>query len=172
MTPSNEPIVSVILAGGRGTRMQSDTKHKVCFEVGGVPVILRALNMYQQCGIDHHIIVVGILGEQVLHTVGARVPNVSFAYQPEPLGTGNAAKCGVAMLQATGYEGLVLIAVGDRIVAPHIVHRLITTLRDTRSDVVFLAATCDNRSPDGSSSIAMATPPLRRDQQSLLQPRL
>ncbi len=95
-SPENR-VVSVILAGGRGTRMRNDSKHKVCFEVGGIPIILRALANYQACGINHHIIVVGALGEQVLHTVGARMPNVSFAYQPEPRGTGNAARCGVRM---------------------------------------------------------------------------
>jgi len=37
---AQETIFSIILAGGRGTRMRSDATHKVCFEVGGVPVIL------------------------------------------------------------------------------------------------------------------------------------
>ena len=98
MVPWDEQrVVSIILAGGRGTRMKCDSTHKVCFEVGGVPVILRAISTYDQCGIDHHVIVIGALGEQVLHTVGARVPNASFAYQPEPLGTGNATKCGAKL---------------------------------------------------------------------------
>ncbi len=144
MTPlMDQTIVSVILAAGKGTRMRNDAVHKVCFEVGGVPVILRALQTYQQCGIDHHIIVIGALGEQVLHTVGSRVPNVSFAYQPEPLGTGNAAKCGARILQDTRFDGLVLVVVGDRLIAPHVCHRLVSTLRDTRSDVVFLVAPKD-----------------------------
>jgi len=150
MTPwSDERVVSVVLAGGRGTRMKDDTKHKVCFEVGGIPVILRALRSYEQCGVDHHVIVVGTLGEQVLHTVGSRVPNVSFAYQPEPLGTGHAAKCGARMLQDSGFGGLVLVVVGDRLVAPHIVHRLLATLRDTRSDVVFLVGHKDDNPTSG-----------------------
>ena len=34
-----ERIFSIILAGGRGTRMRSDSTHKLCFEVGGVPVM-------------------------------------------------------------------------------------------------------------------------------------
>src|ERR1039458_7412389 len=37
------PFVTIILAGGKGTRMGTNDKHKVCFEVLGVPVIIRAL---------------------------------------------------------------------------------------------------------------------------------
>lgn len=146
---NEETVVSIILAGGRGTRMKSDTTHKVCFEVGGVPVILRALHTYQQCGISHHIIVIGATGDQVVHTVGARVPNVSFAYQPEPLGTGNATRCGARMLEDVGYQGLVLVVVGDRLISPHIVHRLMTALRDSRSDVVFLVGHKDDNPSSG-----------------------
>ncbi len=147
-SPENR-VVSVILAGGRGTRMRNDSKHKVCFEVGGIPIILRALANYQACGINHHIIVVGALGEQVLHTVGARMPNVSFAYQPEPRGTGNAARCGVRMLQDTGYDGLVFVVVGDRLVAPHIMHRLADTMRETGSDLVFLVGRKEDNPTSG-----------------------
>lgn len=145
----DQRVVSIILAGGRGTRMKCDSTHKVCFEVGGVPVILRAIRTYDQCGIDHHIIVVGALGEQVLHTVGARVPNVSFVYQPEPLGTGNATKCGARQLEAQGFDGLVLVVVGDRLISPHIVHRLLSTMRDTRSDLVFLVGHKDDNPSSG-----------------------
>jgi len=79
MTPwVDEPIVSIILAGGKGSRMRNDAVHKMCFEVGGVHVILRSLQTYQQCGIDHHVIVIGALGEQVIHTVGSRVSNTGW----------------------------------------------------------------------------------------------
>ena len=43
-------FVTVVLAGGKGTRMGSSDKHKVCFEVLGVPVIIRALETYNLCG--------------------------------------------------------------------------------------------------------------------------
>jgi len=36
-----ERICSIILAGGQGSRMRCASVHKVCFKVGGVPVILR-----------------------------------------------------------------------------------------------------------------------------------
>lgn len=100
MVPSAHPrgiragVVSLVLAGGRGSRMRCDTTHKVCLPVDGVPAILRALRTYDECGIAHHVIVIGALGEQVLATVGPRHPNASFVHQAEPLGTGDATRCG------------------------------------------------------------------------------
>ncbi len=135
-----ETMFSIILAGGRGTRMRSDSTHKVCFEVGGVPVILRALQTYEECGIDHHIIVVGELGEQVVSTVGDHFTNVSFVYQPVPLGTGDAARCGARGLAAAGYEGLVLVVAGDRLLAPRAVKKLVETWRESGSDGAFLVS--------------------------------
>lgn len=139
MGPLTQPTtVSILLAGGRGTRMRSDHTHKVCFEAAGVPIILRVLRSYAQCEVAHQIVVVGALGEQVQRMVSARFDKVSFAYQPEPLGTGNAARCGARVLQDLGYEGLVFVGVGDRIVAPYSLRRLQACLQDNDCDAVFL----------------------------------
>lgn len=146
---NKEKITSIILAGGRGTRMRSDATHKVVFEVGGVPVILRVLRNYKSCGVNHQIVVVGTLGEQVQRVVSARLPNVSYAWQPEPLGTGNATKCGARVLEDLGYDGLVFVAVGDRIVKPHIIHRLLNIQKETDSDVVFLVGHKDDNPSSG-----------------------
>jgi len=77
------PIASIVLAAGKGTRMRSDSKHKVCFEVGGVPVILRALRAYEECGITHHVIVVGDRAEQAISDAGRCFSAAAFAYECE-----------------------------------------------------------------------------------------
>src|SRR5512144_2857638 len=64
------PFVTIILAGGKGTRMGSSDKHKVCFEVLGVPVIIRALETYNLCGAALNVVVVGMLAETVMATIG------------------------------------------------------------------------------------------------------
>ncbi len=129
--------------------MRSDSTHKLCFELGGVPIILRALQTYEECGIDHHIIVVGELGEQVISTVGDHFTNVSFVYQPVPLGTGNAARCGARGLAAAGYEGLVLVVAGDRLLAPRAVNKLVETWRESGSDGAFLVGHKEGNSFSG-----------------------
>ena len=57
-------INCILLCGGKGTRMQSDTKHKVCFEIDGVPAIVRSLNNYKEAGIGRFVIVVGALQDR------------------------------------------------------------------------------------------------------------
>ena len=64
------PKFSIILAGGKGTRMRSADRHKVCFLIDGRPAINRALDVYKACGIPQHIIVVGAMAGQVIETVG------------------------------------------------------------------------------------------------------
>ena len=47
------PKFSIILAGGKGTRMRSADRHKVCFLIDGQPAINRALDAYKACGINN-----------------------------------------------------------------------------------------------------------------------
>ena len=100
---------SIVMAGGKGNRMQCPGQNKVCLDIGGVPAIVRALGTYESCGFGHHVIVAGDLAEQVMEAVGERYPNCTYAYQPVPLGTGNAAKVGARVLEDAGYEGPVLV---------------------------------------------------------------
>ena len=50
MNESNN-LVAVILCAGKGTRMNDDSKNKVCFECAGVPVIKRIIANMRQGGV-------------------------------------------------------------------------------------------------------------------------
>ena len=140
-------VVAVILAGGQGRRMGQDSTHKVCYEVAGVPFILRALQTYAECGIHSHVLVIGKLGEQIIQTVRDRFPHAGYAVQPQLLGTGHAPRCGISLLEALGYQGDILVAMGDRLLAPAALQRLLTTFRATGSDLtMLLGAKQDNPS--------------------------
>ena len=47
---------------------------------------------------------------------GPRFPQTQFVYQRELLGTGHAAKQGMRLLDAMGFEGAVLVLAGDKVV--------------------------------------------------------
>lgn len=118
------PRYSIILAAGKGTRMQSAACHKVCFPVDGVPAINRAIAIYNQCGIGRHTVVVGSLAGQVVETVGRVFGNAQFAYQAEQNGTADAARVGLrALAEAEDSAGILLVA-GDRILEPSVLERL------------------------------------------------
>ena len=129
------PIISIILAGGKGTRMHSADRHKVCFEIDGRPAINRAIDVYKQCGIERHVVVVGALAGQVIETVGKAHEGVIFAYQAEQRGTGHAAKQGAAILRGLNYDGAVLIVAGDRLLDAQVVEQMIAAFQATASDI-------------------------------------
>ena len=127
------PFVTVILAGGKGTRMGSSDKHKVCFEVMGVLVILRALETYNLCGSLLNLVVVGMQAEGVMATVNRRFPGTAFAFQEQPLGTGHATRRAVEILERLGFAGDILVVAGDKMIEPRVIQRLLATHQRTRA---------------------------------------
>ncbi|MFP4058657.1 MAG: NTP transferase domain-containing protein [Candidatus Brocadiia bacterium] len=132
--------VSVILCGGRGTRMRSREKHKVCFPVRGRAAINRALDAYEQAGIPRHVVVVGVLGEQVVEEVTGEHEGVDFVYQLHPRGTGNAAKQAAAYLERQLYDGDVLVVAGDKVIDPRAVRNLYAAFKERDADLAVSVA--------------------------------
>src|SRR5512135_3056925 len=97
-------FATIVLAGGKGTRMGSSDRHKVCFEVLGVPVIIRALETYNLCGAALNVVVVGMMAESVMGTVNRRFPATAYAFQDRPRGTGDAARKGAELLERMRFE--------------------------------------------------------------------
>ncbi|HWH72483.1 MAG TPA: NTP transferase domain-containing protein, partial [Candidatus Sulfotelmatobacter sp.] len=152
----SELLATVVLAGGKGTRMGSSDKHKACFEVQGVPVILRALETYQHCGAQLNVVVVGMLAESVKTTVNRRFPQTIYAFQDQPLGTGDAARKGAEILQRMQFEGNVLVVAGDKVIAPHVIRYLLTTHERRGADLTLATA---KRPPQSSSGSLIKTAP-------------
>ena len=118
--------------------MGSQSVPKVCSQVAGVPFVLRCLQAYKEAGLRNQIVVIGSGGDQIVRTVAGWAPEACFAVQPEPRGTGDATRCGMAGLAAARYEGGVLVAMGDRLVAPHATRRLLNAFAETDSDLALL----------------------------------
>src|SRR5512135_836864 len=136
----SRPFVTVILAGGKGTRMGSSDKHKVCFEVLGVPVIIRALETYNLCGAMLNVIVVGSMAESVMLTVSRRFPGTPYAFQDQARGTGDAARKGAELLERMRFDGDVLVVAGDKVIDPKVIRQLLTAHEQNRADVTLATA--------------------------------
>ncbi len=128
-------IVCVILCGGQGKRMRSTDRHKVCFPIAGTPAIVRAVGTLKSVGLKRFLIVVGQMAEQVIATLASEHPEAAFIYQPSPRGTGHAAACAAAYLHAAGYDGNVMILMGDKIIQPHVVAEFIDRHTQTGADL-------------------------------------
>ncbi len=133
-----DPLYSIILAGGKGRRMRSRDKHKVCFEIAGLPAVVRAIDGFNRLGVVLNVVVVGDLAGQVMETVGRRFSNVVFAFQPEARGTGDAARCGLQALAMADDRARILLVAGDKLIAGTTLARLMEQFERTRSDLSIL----------------------------------
>lgn len=104
-----KPAIAVVLAAGKGTRMNSDLP-KVLHPVCGRPMIEFVLDTLQTAAISRSIVVVGYEADRVRQVLRHRL-EVTFADQTEQLGTGHAVMmCRDALKD---HEGPVLIITGD-----------------------------------------------------------
>jgi len=129
----------VILCGGKGPRMGSDRRHKVCFPIDGVPAIIRTVKLFYQQGLRKVVIVVGAMAGDVVATVGQEFPQVMFVYQHQQLGTGHAAQVGINALQNVGFAGSILITMGDKFIEPQALNCVCEKFLRQRADMVFVS---------------------------------
>jgi len=104
------PNALIVLAAGRGTRMQSD-RPKVLHEIAGAPLVIHALQSARALDAECTIVVTGYGADVVEEVVRAYDPEIAFVNQTEQLGTGH------AVLQAQyalkDHEGPAFVLYGD-----------------------------------------------------------
>jgi UDP-N-acetylglucosamine diphosphorylase/glucosamine-1-phosphate N-acetyltransferase len=105
-TPSHSTdMTAIVLAAGKGTRMQSDLP-KVLHRLHDTPLVLYPMRAATEAGATRIILVVGHGGELVRAAVCAAElgdAKIRFAEQHEQLGTGHAVLCALGELDdATG----------------------------------------------------------------------
>ena len=108
MTQDPGQPAAIILAAGKGTRMDSDLP-KVCHEVGGRAMVCAVVDACRAAGCGRIVVVVGYKQELVRDAL--REFDVEFAVQDEQLGTGHAVQCAKDAL--AGFGGDVFVLCGD-----------------------------------------------------------
>jgi D-glycero-alpha-D-manno-heptose 1-phosphate guanylyltransferase len=102
--PNLAALTAVILAGGRGTRLQTvlPDRPKVLAPVHGRPFLTYMLDLWEQAGGRQVVLCTGFGASQVREALGERYNSLSLTYSEEtqPLGTGGALRlameCGVS----------------------------------------------------------------------------
>jgi bifunctional UDP-N-acetylglucosamine pyrophosphorylase/glucosamine-1-phosphate N-acetyltransferase len=105
MTP--DTIDAVVLAAGKGTRMQSD-RPKVLHELADRPLLDHVLDTARRAGVARMVVVVGHQAERVRTACAA--PDVEFVLQEPQLGTGHAVQVAAPALRDGGWT---VILAGD-----------------------------------------------------------
>ncbi|PAY15353.1 glycosyl transferase family 2 [Rhodopirellula sp. SM50] len=102
---------AVVLAAGKGTRMNSDLPKVLCPVVGRA-MIHFVIDALEAAGIHRQIVVVGYEAEAVKRELATRQgSNIQFALQAEQLGTGHAVQCCGDFL--AGQTGPTIVVAGD-----------------------------------------------------------
>ena len=102
-------LKSVVLAAGKGTRLQTEgnTLPKVMRLAAGKPLLAHVLSALDFIPAHDCVIVVGYQKENVINAF----PGYAFAEQKEQLGTGHAVMAAYERLE--GYNGSLLVCCGD-----------------------------------------------------------
>lgn len=99
----DKSLVVIIMAGGLGTRMESDIP-KVIHKLAGIPMINHILHNLQKLEkkilLKQILIVVGKYKNQIQEAIekDLKLSNITYVNQPEPLGTGHAIQCCISEL--------------------------------------------------------------------------
>ena len=130
----------IILAAGKGTRMQS-AKPKVLQTLAGKSLLGHVLDTCYQLDVEKTIVVYGFGGEQVKADIADNYSQLSLTWiaQTEQLGTGHAVKVTLSELPKTGQS---LILYGD---VPLVSAQTLATLQTANTDgISMLTLTVDN----------------------------
>ncbi|HRB00672.1 MAG TPA: sugar phosphate nucleotidyltransferase [Ignavibacteria bacterium] len=111
----NRNLATVIMAAGKGKRMNNPDKSKVMFELNGKPMIEYVVSLAEQINSEKIIPIVGHQKEFVMNFLNDKFSNISdklsYAHQDVQLGTGH------ALMQTrehlNNFLGDVLILSGD-----------------------------------------------------------
>jgi bifunctional UDP-N-acetylglucosamine pyrophosphorylase/glucosamine-1-phosphate N-acetyltransferase len=124
----------IILAAGKGTRMNSDLP-KVLHPIAGEPMLIHAIEAGSRLEPAHIIVVAGHEAEQVRGAALAHDAMITVAEQTEQLGTAHAVLQARAALQ--GFEGTALVLYGDTpFIQPETLENMCAAL--AQNDVVML----------------------------------
>ncbi len=130
-------IAAIILAAGRGKRMESTDKNKVVFPLKGKPMIAYTIRLLNELDISEIIVVVGFAKESVYEVLGT---SVQYAEQKEQRGTADAVWEGLKKVSDSVSHILVLNGDDSAFYTKEVVQALITKHIHS-SDVITLLTT-------------------------------
>lgn len=104
-------FATVIMAAGKGTRMNDSSKAKVMFEVNGKPMVQHVVELAESLQSDRIISIAGSHRDSVIEFLNKVAPKVETVVQEPQLGTGHAVMQTEPLLR--NYVGDVLVLSGD-----------------------------------------------------------
>lgn len=136
---------AIILAAGKGKRMQSQTTNKVASLLHNKPMIRHIVEFMERLGVGQTVVVVGFAKESVMDALDGM--KITYAEQTDQLGTGHAVE--VALKELNPDITDVIVVYGDDAVLynknnAHIISDLIASHQANHNSLTFLTIEQDN----------------------------
>lgn len=142
------PALAIVLAAGKGTRMQSDLP-KVLVPACGRPMVRYVIDALRAAGVQRIVAVVGYRSDLVRREL-VDVSDLEFAEQSEQLGTGHAVM--MCREQLARHDGPVVIVTGDSpLLQPSSVQKLLAEA--TARNAACVLGTIEKDDPTGFGRI-------------------
>jgi len=137
------PLAVIILAAGKGTRMNSPDLAKVMFPINGKPMLEYVVNVAVSAGSSRIVIVVGWQKDSVISHFRHRSKELLFVEQFPQLGTGHAVMQAEQALE--GFDSDVLVLSGDvPLLSSKTISSLVGHHRETHASATVLTAIVDD----------------------------
>ncbi len=133
---NDKSLGAIILAAGKGIRMQATKINKVVYPLANRPMILHTVELLESLKMSSIIVVVGFAKESVIDVLQDH--SVTFAEQPEQLGVANALSFGVEKIPDEVQNVLVVNGDDSALYAKDLLEKLIDRHLDTSSALTLL----------------------------------
>jgi bifunctional N-acetylglucosamine-1-phosphate-uridyltransferase/glucosamine-1-phosphate-acetyltransferase GlmU-like protein len=139
-------ISAIILAGGKGKRMNSKKINKVAAILGNKQMILHTIDLLDKLNIVQKIVVVGFAKKSVIDILKGRV---IFAEQKKQLGTADAVACALKYLSKDTKDVLILNGDDSAFYKEKTIKNLFKKHNEKKSSLTFLTIELDNPTGNG-----------------------
>ncbi|HVF68936.1 MAG TPA: sugar phosphate nucleotidyltransferase [Xanthomonadales bacterium] len=139
---NNRKLGAIILAAGRGKRMQSKKANKVTLHLANKPLILHSIHLLEKMKFEEIVVLVGYAKDSVKNVL--KESNVVFAEQKKRLGTGHAVKVAFKSLDLKITDVLIIYGDDSHFYNEKIISSLIKEHYLKKASITFLTITVAN----------------------------
>lgn len=136
-------MTAIVLAAGKGTRINAKEINKVMYPLAGKPMIGYTIDLLKKVGLRKIVIVVGFKKQSIIDYLGK---DFIYVYQRRRLGTAHAAKTGLSKTRPRTKNVLVINADDSAFYPARVVKALVKRHLDKKADLTFL--TVDKKKPN------------------------
>ncbi len=135
-------MAAIVLAAGKGTRINAKEINKVMYPLAGKPMLWYTINLLKKVGFSKIIIVVGFLKESIINYFGRK--DFIYAEQRKRLGTAHAVKTGLKKIPSGIKNVLVLHADDSAFYPVKVIRNMINQHLRKGNDLSFLTVEIKN----------------------------